>query len=95
MPGNLQQNTIALKVQQRLLSLANSHGAGFDHCFLSNSGAMANENALKVHFSIVFLPTRTCFERAFAGRTLSLAQVTDKAVTETAYRRRLPSTMSP
>jgi 4-aminobutyrate aminotransferase-like enzyme len=57
------------------------------HCFLSTSGAMANENALKLAFHKRPNTTRViAFEHTFAGRTLALSSLTDKA----AYRIGLP-----
>ncbi|MGI9516154.1 MAG: aminotransferase class III-fold pyridoxal phosphate-dependent enzyme [Pirellulaceae bacterium] len=90
MQGNLQQGTISYDFVKTMLGIANESGAGLDHCFLSTSGAMANENALKMAFQKHHPATRTIsFERCFAGRTLSLAQVTDKAK----YRDGLPKAL--
>ena len=50
MQGNLQANADAMGLCDDLLRLANTHGAALDHCFLTTSGAMANENALKMIF---------------------------------------------
>lgn len=86
MQGHLQQNedTVALST----LLLNNSK---MDHCFLTSSGAMANENALKIAFQKRFPANRIlAFERGFAGRTLTLAQVTDKP----AFRQGLPDTIA-
>ena len=61
-----------------------------DHCILTSSGAMANENGLKLLFHHQPNKNRIlAFEQCFMGRTLSLAQITDKA----AYRTGLPSTI--
>lgn len=80
MHGNLQQGTISYDFVKSMLNIANQSGAGLDHCFLTTSGAMANENALKIAFQKHAPATRTLsFEKCFAGRTLALAQVTDKA----------------
>ncbi len=90
MHGNLQQGTISVDFVKTMLDIANESGAGLDHCFLSTSGAMANENALKMAFQKHHPATRTIsFERCFAGRTISLAQVTDKAK----YREGLPKAL--
>jgi acetylornithine aminotransferase len=90
MHGNLQQGTISYEFVKSMLRIANESGAGLDHCFLSTSGAMANENALKLAFQKHAPATRTLsFENCFAGRTMCLAQVTDKAK----YREGLPKTL--
>jgi 4-aminobutyrate aminotransferase-like enzyme len=91
MQGNLQQNTQSTKTAKLLLDAANKFGAGFEHCFFSTSGAMANENALKLIFQKRHPADRIlAFAGCFAGRTLALAQITDKE----AYRIGLPSTLS-
>ncbi len=77
--GNLQQNVESLDVSKLLLSLANKKGASFAHCFLSTSGSMANENALKLIFQKKYPASRIlAFEHCFAGRTIVLSHVTDK-----------------
>src|SRR4051794_34347549 len=48
MQGNLQQNTDSLEISRLLIELAGRGGSRLSHCFLSSSGAMANENALKL-----------------------------------------------
>ena len=90
MQGNLQQGLCVVEFTDLLLKLANESGAGLDHCFLSTSGAMANENSLKVAFQKRHPANRVlAFKHCFAGRTLALAQVTDKA----SYRLGLPDTI--
>jgi acetylornithine aminotransferase len=87
MQGNLQQTEKALDVARLLVSTANSKGASLAHCFFSTSGAMANENALKLIFQNKAPRNRIlAFEGCFAGRTLALSQVTDRP----AYRQGLP-----
>jgi acetylornithine/N-succinyldiaminopimelate aminotransferase len=86
MHGNLQQDMLTVD----LVNLLTQH-SGFPHAFLSTSGAMANENALKLAFH--HHPGRTrviAFERCFMGRTIALASITDKA----AYRDGLPTAMN-
>ncbi|QDU75660.1 Acetylornithine/acetyl-lysine aminotransferase [Bremerella volcania] len=79
MQGNLQQNTESLLLSMQLVTLANQHGASLDHCFLSSSGAMANENAFKIMFQHRTGSSRVlAFENAFAGRTHLTGQVTDR-----------------
>lgn len=91
MQGNLQQGTHCVELARVLLDTANSHGAGLGHCFFSSSGAMANENALKIVFHKKPGADRLlAFEGAFAGRTLALCHITDRA----AYRVGQPLTLS-
>lgn len=74
MQGNLQQNQEALSLAQQLVK-----ASGLNHCFLSTSGSMANENALKIAFQKRFPASRIlAFEKCFLGRTLTLSQITDK-----------------
>lgn len=90
MQGNLQQHPPSILMSERLISLACQGGAKLDHCLLSTSGAMANENALKIAFHHKTPADRIiAFDNAFAGRTLATAALTDKA----AYRTGLPLTM--
>lgn len=80
MQGHLQQSAHTLRFSKKLLTLANSQGAKLTHCFLSSSGVMAGENALKVAFQKNFPANRIlAFKHCFAGRTLTFAQITDKA----------------
>jgi len=90
MQGNLQQNVESVTLARTLLASANQKGASLKHCFFSTSGAMANENALKIVFQKKLPAHRIlAFERCFMGRTLALSQVTDKPE----YREGLPSTL--
>lgn len=74
MQGNLQQNEDSIVFTKLLLEQSK-----LDHCFLTSSGAMANENALKIAFQKRFPANRIlAFERCFVGRTLAVSQVTDK-----------------
>jgi 4-aminobutyrate aminotransferase-like enzyme len=91
MQGNLQQNSQSLEVASLLLEGANRNRARLKHCFLSTSGAMANENAFKIIFQKKSPADRVlAFEGCFAGRTLAMAQITDKPL----YRAGLPSMLS-
>lgn len=91
MQGNLQQNVESETLAARLLEGANRRGAKLAHVFLTSSGAMANENALKVAFQKKPGSDRLlAFAHGFAGRTMVLSQVTDKP----AYRQGLPETLS-
>ncbi len=90
MQGNLQQEFAASKVSELLLRGANQCGANLEHCFLTSSGAMANENAWKIIFQKKFPADRIlAFSGSFAGRTNVLAQITDKP----AFRVGLPRTI--
>jgi acetylornithine aminotransferase len=90
MQGNLQQNVESLHVAEALTGAACAKGARLTHCFLTSSGAMANENALKLVFAHKAPADRLlAFAHGFAGRTMALASVTDNA----AYRRGLPTTL--
>lgn len=74
MQGHLQQNMESLSLTETLVS-----ASGLDHCFLTSSGAMANENALKIIFQNKYPAQRIlAFEHCFAGRTLAIASITDK-----------------
>ena len=90
MQGNLQQSGTSMTLASQFLGAANRHAHCMDHCFLTTSGAMANENALKIAFNHRQHATRLlAFERCFAGRTLALSHMTDKA----AYRVGIPTTI--
>ncbi len=90
MQGNLQHDGASLWMCERLIDLAKSQGATLDHCLLSTSGAMANENSLKIAFHNRAPATRVlCIDNCFAGRTLALAALTDRP----AYRAGLPPTL--
>jgi 4-aminobutyrate aminotransferase-like enzyme len=87
MQGNLQQNPETIEMCEKLIKLANQHGAKLAHCLLSTSGAMANENALKIAFHNRFPGNRVlAIDNCFAGRTLALSQLTDRPQ----YRTGLP-----
>ncbi|MBA2115305.1 aminotransferase class III-fold pyridoxal phosphate-dependent enzyme [Bremerella alba] len=79
MQGNLQQNTESLLLSKQWVAIANRNGASLEHCFLSSSGAMANENAFKILFQHRTESSRIlAFENAFAGRSHLTGQVTDR-----------------
>jgi acetylornithine aminotransferase len=87
MQGNLQQHPPSLRFCQRLLALARAGGADLAHCLLTTSGAMANENALKIALHHRYPADRIlAFDNAFAGRSLAMAALTDRAK----YREGLP-----
>jgi 4-aminobutyrate aminotransferase-like enzyme len=82
--GHLLPGLEYLRVSRALLRHA---GRRLRHVWLSISGAMANENALKMVLQKRHPADRVvAFEGNFAGRTTTLAEVTDKA----AYREGLP-----
>ncbi len=84
MQGNLQQNWDAFELSQMLVK-----ASGLDHCFLSTSGAMANENALKLAFQKNSPAQRIlAFDHCFAGRSLVTSFISDKA----SFREGLPPT---
>ncbi len=90
MQGHLQQSSHSLRFSKKLLALANAKGAKLAHCFLASSGVMAGENALKIAFQKKFPANRIlAFKHCFAGRTLTFAQITDKAD----YRIGLPNSI--
>lgn len=83
MQGHLQQNIDAFQLCELLINTSK-----LDHCILSSSGAMANENALKLAFQKKTPASRIlAFDHCFAGRTLALSQITDKPN----FREGLPS----
>ncbi len=74
--GHLYPGAEYLRVSRALLRHA---GARLKHVWLSVSGAMANENALKIVLQKHSPADHVVvFERSFAGRTLALAELTDK-----------------
>lgn len=91
MSGNLQQNIDSPRLFKLLLNQANKYAGGFDHVFMTSSGVMAAENALKMAFQKRQPAQRIlAFEKCFMGRTLAVSQITDKA----AYRQGLPQSLS-
>ncbi|MDB2614106.1 aminotransferase class III-fold pyridoxal phosphate-dependent enzyme [Chlamydiales bacterium] len=86
MQGHLQQNIEPLRLMEQLIE-----ASGLDHCFLTSSGAMATENALKLAFHHKPGTNRVlAFDHCFMGRTLSLSQITDKP----AYKKGLPANLN-
>lgn len=84
MQGNLQQNLNSLKFMKILVEQSQ-----LDHCFLTSSGVMANENGLKIALQKKHPASRILsFEHCFTGRSLAISQITDKP----AYREGLPIT---
>jgi acetylornithine/succinyldiaminopimelate/putrescine aminotransferase len=75
---NFQSNAVPMDVRKRAADrLTAFAGGGFDRVFFVNSGAEANENALKLAFRIN--PKRThvaAFEYSFHGRTAAAGALT-------------------
>lgn len=85
MQGHLQQNGDSLEFSQLLIKASK-----LPHCFLTTSGVMANENAIKLAFQKKYPAHRIlAFERCFIGRTLAMSQITDKP----AFREGLPPSL--
>lgn len=83
MQGHLQQNADSCELARILCDALK-----MDHCFLTTTGAMANENAFKIAFQKRFPANRVlAFDHCFAGRTIILSQVTDKP----SFREGLPA----
>lgn len=77
--GHLQQNASSYEFSKLLLGAANAKGSKLAHCFLSSTGVMADENAMKIAFQKHYPKHRIlAFEKCFMGRTLALSQITDK-----------------
>lgn len=79
MQGNLQFNTDSIGVSEILVTEA-ARTSAITHCFLTNSGAMANESALKVcQQKTGGAPRIIAFSDCFMGRTTTMAQIGDSA----------------
>ena len=79
MQGNLQLNAVSLEAADGLMKMACAKGERLRHCFLTSSGAMANENAFKVIFQKKYPASRLlAFKKCFAGRSLATGRMTDK-----------------
>ncbi len=91
MQGNLQQHPPSLELCERMLALACQQGAKLAHCLLSTSGAMANENALKIAFHNRQPADRLfAIDNCFAGRSIATAQLTDRPQ----YRQGIPTALA-
>ncbi len=89
MQGNLQLDAEVVETADLLVQEA-ARGSRIRHCFLINSGALANEAALKVCYQKRAPADRVlAFRDAFAGRTTALAQITDSP----SLRAGLPTTL--
>jgi len=77
--GNLQSNDEGYRFAEVLIAEAGKHSA-LKHCFLSTSGAMANENALKACYQKHAPASRViAFKDCFMGRSITMAQIGDSA----------------
>jgi len=89
MQGHLQMNTDALEYTELLVKEA-SRNSRLKHCFLTTSGAMANEMALKcVYWKNSPAQRLVAFQDNFMGRSLTMSLIGDTA----AYREGLPNFM--
>jgi 4-aminobutyrate aminotransferase-like enzyme len=87
--GNLQSTFEPYRFCETLLAEARK-ASGLRHSYVATSGAMANENALKVCFQKHAPASRIiAFNDCFAGRSLAMSQIGDTA----AYRQGIPLNM--
>ncbi|MSR69618.1 MAG: aminotransferase class III-fold pyridoxal phosphate-dependent enzyme [Phycisphaerales bacterium] len=85
MQGHLQHNTDVLAVAEILAQEA-ARASRLRHCFVTNSGCMANENALKICQQKTQSAARIlAFADCFMGRSTTMSQIGDTA----AYRQGL------
>lgn len=74
---NFQSNAVPMEVRTRAATkLAKFAGGHFDSVFFVNSGAEANENALRMAFKMTRRPNVVAVEGAFHGRTAAAGAVT-------------------
>ncbi len=84
--GNLQAGFESYRFGEVLLELAKK-SSRLAHCYASTSGAMANENALKVCYQKHAPASRViAFKDCFMGRSVTMSQIGDTA----AYRQGVP-----
>ncbi len=89
MQGYFQQNADAIDFTA-LLAQEAGRNSRLKHAFLTNSGAMANDNALKIIYQKNQPADRVlAFEGCFMGRSVAMCQVGDSA----AYRQGVPTTI--
>ena len=77
MQGNLQMNQDWIRLSDKLVKLATRHSK-LVHSWLTTSGTMANENALKMIFH-KNTPARkiVTMKKAFAGRSMMMGDISD------------------
>jgi len=87
MQGHLEMNEVYLAYSQKVIEMAKK-GSRLRHGWISPSGSMANENALKMARQ-KNTPARKilAMKNAFAGRTQMMAEITDNPK----YRQGLPA----
>jgi acetylornithine/N-succinyldiaminopimelate aminotransferase len=74
---NFQSNAVPLAVRQRAAQrLIRFSGLDFNSVFFVNSGAEANENALKMAFAITQRPQVAAVQHSFHGRTAATGALT-------------------
>jgi len=74
---NFQSNAVAMQVRERAAArLVRFSGLPFTSVFLVNSGAEANENALKIALRVSGRPGIVAIEGSFHGRTAAAGAVT-------------------
>ncbi len=79
MQGHLMMNEEAIRFAEVLVAEARK-SSDLKHAFLCNSGAMANENALKVCYQKHAPASRViAFAHCFMGRSVTMAQIGDSA----------------
>ncbi len=77
--GNLQTNFEAIAFSEAIVKLA-SRKSRLKFCYCSTSGAMANENALKVCYQKHAPASRVlAFKDCFMGRSVTMSQIGDAA----------------
>lgn len=77
--GNLQSNFEAYEFAEKLVKLA-QRGSKLKHAYCATSGAMANENALKVCYQKHAPASRViAFKDCFMGRSVTMSQIGDAA----------------
>lgn len=87
MQGNLQLSQSYYKLARKLKNIA-AKNSSLEHVWISPSGAMANENALKICRQKKSPAKKIiALTAAFAGRTTFMAEITDNS----AYKQGLPS----
>jgi 4-aminobutyrate aminotransferase-like enzyme len=75
--GNLQSSFAAYEFGEKLVKLA-SKNSRLRHAFMTTSGAMANESALKVCYQKHFPASRVlAFKHCFMGRSVTMCQIGD------------------
>ena len=86
MQGNLASNRDSVAFAEFLVAEA-SRTSRLAHCFVTNSGCMANESALKVCMQKTGgAPRVLAFEGCFVGRSVTMSQIGDTS----AYRQGIP-----